>query len=230
MACQLVSTYWQAGHAERQAELETCLRLNELAFDCVTILSERVPRPSWFRGRWFEGSQRQTFADLIALAADTAADDVVVLANTDIIMLTESLAVIETHIRPGEAYALSRWDLLADGQLPRLFNCRSSQDTWVFRGPPRAAIGGHYRHAPGCDNRFAHEIAAAGYRVTNPARTIQTWHLHRVPIRNTNRAEDRIPLPYLFIRPARLGAAPCYHCPTTLSDRPSFYRGARAQR
>ena len=66
----------------------------------------------------------------------------------------------------------------------------------------------------GCDNRLAHDLQEAGYLTTNPSKTIQTFHLHRVNFRSylvdpTGIARggnkiERIPPPYAFCAPTEL--------------------------
>lgn len=51
-----------------------------------------------------------------------------------------------------------------------------------------------------CDNRLAHELKEAGFEVLNPSKTIQTFHLHDVPIRSFVEGEvQRVPPPYHLI-------------------------------
>ena len=51
---------------------------------------------------------------------------------------------------------------------------------------------------PGCDNRIAFEFNKAGYRLSNPSKTIQAIHLHTVNIRSYTQ-DDRIVGDYLYI-------------------------------
>lgn len=54
-----------------------------------------------------------------------------------------------------------------------------------------------------CDNRIAYEIKKAGYNISNPSRTIHTWHLHNSGVRGYNpaiRNEDTVvSQPYLNV-------------------------------
>jgi hypothetical protein len=54
----------------------------------------------------------------------------------------------------------------------------------------------------GCDNRLAYELQEAGFQVYNPSKTIQTFHLHDIPIRTfVENVIERIPPPYLLLPP-----------------------------
>jgi hypothetical protein len=50
----------------------------------------------------------------------------------------------------------------------------------------------------GCDNRIAAEFEIAGYRVSNPSKSIRSYHVHNSGIRNYT-TTDVIPKPYLTI-------------------------------
>lgn len=232
MSYRLFTTYYDEKNAARRAELDLSLTLNLAAFDHVCVLSENVDRPRDFPGAWFAGEHRQTYADLLALAAGTRGDTsgvtdahaLNVIANCDIILPRCELAKMDAHLQPGDAYCLTRWDLTAAGGI-RLFDAVYSQDVWAFRGPPREKIGGTFPLGhPGCDNRFAHELDAAGYRVLNPSKDIRTYHLHLSGHRTSNKPENRVPLPYLFVKPAALGDEPSYCRPKKASKRPSQFQ------
>ena len=247
---RLFTIYWAEPHPERRAELDLVLKINLSMFQEVTILSQNVARPDWFPNhpwhQWFEGSERQQFQDLIAIAAktidigaefrqevfggDKTVGNIYVIANSDIIFTHDALVKVADNLKCDEAYCLSRWDMYRDGGI-NLFDERSSQDVWVFRGPPKPDIGGAFRVGdPGADNRIAHEFDAAGYRVLNPSKSIQCVHYHLATNkdgstrRTANIAANRVPLPYLMVKPHALGEEPEYHRPTRISKRAGFHR------
>jgi len=220
VAYRLFTTYYQQRKASRRDELDLCLKLNQAAFDDTTVLAENCDRLPGIWGRWFTCDHRQMYADLLALAADSKPDDIGVISNTDILFTSLALTTIEFHIQPDEVYALTRWDITPRGH--KLFEAAHSQDAWVFRGPPKENIGGNYPFGhPGCDNRFAHELDAAGYKVLNPSRDIHTYHLHLSGHRPGNTPENRVPGPYLFVSPHKIGGEPTYAHPAKVSKRAS---------
>ena len=56
---------------------------------------------------------------------------------------------------------------------------------------------------PGCDNRFAYELRAAGLRVLNPASSIIALHLHASDIRNYVHGPDTVQGAYAAVVPVR---------------------------
>lgn len=240
----LFTTAYRTTNPGRREELDKALRSNVTAFDSVHVLSEGEFAPDWFSNyaregcEWWIQHKRQTVAELIALAQRCEPKDVVILANSDIEFTWPDLMKMNDCLLHDEAYCLSRWDYIAqeykrdrkNGELKpvkehtgiRLFDRDDSQDAWVFRGPPKTEIGGEYPFGvPGVDNRLAHDIAAAGYRVLNPSKTIRSYHPHVSGERLCNKPELRLPLPYLFVKPHVLGAVPEYRRPTKLSKRAS---------
>src|SRR5574343_1660426 len=195
MAFLLFTTCYEESHAPRQQELELCEHINRSAFDETYVMDE--------------STGRQRYADLLTPARKLAArDDIVVIANGDIIFTWHTLKRCY-KIQADEAYALSRWDITPEGI--KLFNLSSSQDAWVFRGPPKHGIGGDYPFGvPGVDNKFAFELQAAGYKVLDPSRDIKSYHLHLSKHRPHNKPENRVSGPYLFVSPHKLGEQPRY--------------------
>jgi hypothetical protein len=224
VAYRLYTTYFRSSNAARQAELDLCLQLNCGAFDSVFVVAEEIKWPEWWpAGHAWLTSQRPTYSVVLSLAVThSQPSDITIIANADIIFPRPTLADIERSLQPGEVWCLSRWDL--NGM--RLFDAPYSQDAWCFRGPPQVDIsnGDFHFGYPGCDNRFAHELDAAGYRVLNPSRSIRTYHLHMSGHRPGNTAANRVPLPYLFVAPHRLGESPQYQRPTIEIKKPSQYR------
>lgn len=227
MAFRLFTTAYRTTNPGRREELDKALRSNIGAFDSVHVVAEANFCPDWLRthdAEWWIQHRRQTVADLIEFAQGASQADIVVLANSDIEFTWPDLLAIERSLEAHDAYCLSRWDLVA-GKGCILFDSWSSQDSWVFRGPPRPAIGGDYAFGlPGTDNKLAHQIQSAGYRVLNPAKSIRSYHTHVSGERLSNKPELRLPLPYLWVKPHLLGAVPEYRVPWKLSRRAGSFQ------
>lgn len=224
MATRLFTTLYDELDDKRRAELHEAIRLNLGDFDRVTVVAEDMDCGRGFPGIWVNWTRRQKFADLLNLASAADSDDVVIIANTDMVIQSTWLRIIGENLAPYEAYALTRWDVDRECN-KKLFDRVYSQDVWAFRGPPKQDIGGdYYFGVPGVDNRFAHELDAAGYKVLNPSKTIRTYHLHLSGIRNGNKPENRVPGPYLFVKPHALGEEPEYVRPQSISKRASQYQ------
>jgi hypothetical protein len=155
-------------------------------------------------------------------------NDVSIIANCDIVVPTESLRLIETVIGFREMFCLSRYETGAGGVL-NLFDAEYSQDVWAFRGLPPAVAAAFFFGVPGCDNRLAAEVQAAGWTVSNPSRDIKTIHVHGSRIRTaTNHVNHRLPPPYLFVQPAHLGETPETRLVTDLAEFANQRRERRA--
>lgn len=171
MLCHLIQSREPFGPEDRQEELRSVWRRNAGIFD---LYSHPPGRPS--------------FAELFAMCK---ADCVNCIANSDI-AFDETIRLAE-NIREGQVYALSRWDVPSAGPAA-LWDHADSQDTYIVRGGPHI-IDAHTAMArkdgeeeevdipftqgvAGCDNRLLHVLRAAGYKVTNPSKSIRTYHLH----------------------------------------------------
>lgn len=180
----------------RNNELIECLRLN------------KINNPSF---RIYELSGRPTFKDFFNyINSVTLPTDINIIINSDI-YLPEGFNV---NLKQDECYALSRWDIQEDGSILH-YNNSSSQDTWIFRGAIRMIEGANFTQGiPGCDNRIAHLLKEAGYKVINPSLSIKTYHLHLSNIRTydkdrhgrkiPNHLLKRIPKPRLNVHATEL--------------------------
>jgi Glycosyl transferase family 2 len=147
-------------------------------------------------------SGRPTFAELFAVVNEcTDQQDVNIIANADI-YFDDSLEAV-TSIGLDECYALSRWDDTEAGL--RLSEADDSQDAWVFRGRIRSIAAPFTMGVPGCDNRLAYLLSEAGYRLSNPSRSIRAIHLHRSSVRRYGYgAESLVPGPYKRLAPTEV--------------------------
>ncbi len=145
---------------------------------------------------------RPTYRDFFNLINEVSSDhDVNVIVNSDI-FVDETILHVE-KLTDNDCFALSRWEINKDGT-PNHVQVQirnDSQDVWCFRGKIKPIEFCDFTLGkPGCDNRIAHEIQQAGYNITNPSKSIKTWHLHNSNIRHyIHRIEHCVPAPYLTI-------------------------------
>jgi hypothetical protein len=134
-------------------------------------------------------------------------DDLCVIGNGDIAFTQQSIAQIAEHLKPKAVFALSRTELGKAEPDPLDYQ----QDAWAFRGRLPTDIGDYPFGCWGSDNRFAHELDAAGWQVLNPSKTIKTFHVHGSGYR-THMSTDahRVPPPSLYFMPHELGELPVY--------------------
>jgi len=185
----LITNWYADPFPERAMEIAHCLT-NNLA----NAVIDRVLL--WCNSDRFVGGKitaatrsdrRPDFRDLFDLAnSHSGPDDLNVIANADIILEESGLRFADRFLKPGDCFALSRWDLQFNGP-PRLHREAFSQDAWMFRGPIRPIVADFGLGVPGCDNRLIHELRAAGYAVSNPALTVRAFHLHLSAIRTYER-------------------------------------------
>lgn len=204
METNLIQSRELFGPPDRQEELREVWKRNEGLFDHYT-------HP--------EG--RPTFGELFRMCKPGMLN---VIANSDIYFERIAHAPKE-----GEVWALSRYDVDPTGA-SILWNHRDSQDTYMIMGGPHnidaesvlakrdGEPGTYYRPftqgLAGCDNHLMHVLRAAGYRVTNPSKTIRSYHLHLSQYRSYvdgsqgdgrgGRKLERIQPPYAFEAPHEL--------------------------
>jgi hypothetical protein len=168
--------------AERQKEIDLCLKKNKEVFDRVIV---------------FEG--KHTFEKMFSFS-ENYPDDVNVFCNSDIYFLNTQYI---NNIKPNECYALTRWN--KEGGNINFFNRKDSQDSWVFRGVVKNIKANFYTGMWGCDNRLLHEIQKAGYKTLNPSLSIITVHVHEKDNRVYDRTkENTVPPPYVRIDPCKI--------------------------
>lgn len=198
MKTRLFLNYYISPHPERQKELDYCLNMNQNnpLIDKIYVLADaHVPATTTIV---FTG--RPTFHDFFSMVNENVGDeDITIIANSDI-YFDHTLAYIE-KMMPDDAYALSRHDL----------KMWDSQDAWIFKGKIRQVNADFGMGVPGCDNRLAHELDAAGYRVSNPSYTINAIHVHGTNIRNYDQSTPKVDRPYLLVQPCLLGQQSNYH-------------------
>jgi spore maturation protein CgeB len=148
--------------------------------------------------------RRPTFLDFYSyINIYSGDDDINIIANSDI-YFDETLDIVDKLDMTMKCFALSRWDVLANGAT-QLHMHRDSQDVWIFKGKITKYINGWFGLGlRGVDNRILHEIREAGYTVINPSKLIKTYHLHNSGTRNYSITDesDLIPPPYDFAEPS----------------------------
>ena len=187
----LVIEEYRSKDEVRQGELDMCFIENGASRLFEYIVEAVGPDPRVTIKGIFEGVNAMKWNE----------GDMVVIANAD--MLFEDSLMLADDLKEDECYALSRWE---DGdKIQRQVN-GDSQDCWIFRWPIKNVdkmdidfpLG-----KMGCDNRLAYEIQKAGYKVTNPSKSIKTWHLHKSNARNYSNFDRNestvVPPPYLIV-------------------------------
>lgn len=154
--------------------------------------------------KYIEIDTRPTYSDYFKLINGVTAEaDINIIANTDIYFDEENIELIKNNIKPNQCYALSRWNIEADGS-SKLFDRPDTADTWVFVGPVKNIMDCNFTMGiPGCDNAIAYRLKKE-YVVKNPARDIKSYHQHLSGVRNYLGTQERVLPPYYLISPHHL--------------------------
>src|SRR5437868_11422011 len=205
----LIQQYFLSAKKERQSEIDLCLQNNlSCQFDHIVLLNEQPYTFDHFNNTQKlmvvdDYAKRLTFYDAFQYANQHYADGtIVIVSNSDILVKDEDLEKIKS-IGDNDCYCLSRWYYYTS----QLFYCEYSQDTWIIKTPIRATIDMDFSVGSlwGCDNVIAYLLLQQQYHVTNPSRTIKTYHVHQhqyyEPTFNTHKT---LPPPYHFITPTTL--------------------------
>jgi hypothetical protein len=180
---RLFYNYYEDKNPIRKREIDMCLQRNLGNKLITTTILESASKPTY-----------EFFFQQINKI--TESDDINIICNSDIFFDdTISLVLNMPH---KQLYALSRWDWLGNDALTRFFDRPDSQDTWIVKGKVEGVFGNFTLGTRGCDNRIAYEFHRAGYAVSNPSKSIRTYHVHNSGVRNYTFA-DVVPEPYLTI-------------------------------
>jgi hypothetical protein len=188
---RLIVNRWNETNARRKAELDLCARKNAENPHLEVVVVESQDRP--------------TYATMIeaANARISSPDDISIIANADIYF--DDTIRLAVTMDPKQAYALRRWNVNRNGSVTLC--SYAGTDSWVFRGH----ISGIFADMPigtwATDVRLNAEIAAAGYTLLNPARSIKSYHVHasgvrNYPVRNDHSGRE------LRVSPHALGESP----------------------
>lgn len=188
MKVHLIQSREEFGPEERRAELREVWGRND---DVFTEQTHPIGRP--------------TFSEMFRMCKP---DCVNIIANSDIY-----LDHPRYHPTGMNLWALSRYDIYADGS-DALWDHMDSQDTWIVYGGPHEVDAPFPMGVPGCDNALLYALQVAGFKVSNPSKTIRTYHLHNSAHRSYLSDEAgqgrggkkmyRIPPPYAFAKPTEL--------------------------
>jgi hypothetical protein len=202
----LYTQYYLEKDQKRRIELDICLGKNlqnklinkvylfNETHD-IPIISDKIDN--------IKVDSRITYSEMFKIINDkTGENDINILANSDIYLDSHNIEKIFKINLNNVCLALTRWNVNSDGSLK--FNHQvGGQDCWIFKGRIREIQGDFTTGKWGCDYKIAFEIHKAGYKIYNPALSIQTYHLHLIAKRNYM-SELPLPQPWKTLPPIAL--------------------------
>lgn len=187
-------SYYKASTPERQAEIDYCLKAN-----CENPLIDKIYVASGFIlpvesdkivEKFSHDNNKPTYAQFINVVNYYSEEsDINIIANSDIIF--DDTIALTSEMKSDECWALSRWEMKEDNTKHpvQIQIYGDSQDCWIFRGKIKPLDKSDFPLGMmGCDNRIAYEIKKAGYKISNPSKSIHTWHFHNSNVRGYNPA------------------------------------------
>lgn len=181
MVVRLFTSFYPERDSVRRTEIAECLQRNAdctlVDQICLFVEGEASPPVQSPKISQRPISTRPRYVDFFDWAnAVTAADDISIVANSDI-FFNATLSALFAVLNANCCAALSRWNVTPDGAA-KLYDRADSQDVWVFRGHIKPVASDFCVGIPRCDNRILYELQVAGYQMINPAFSVKTFHLH----------------------------------------------------
>ena len=142
-----------------------------------------------------------TFNDILKKSNQVNPNGINIVMNSDIYIDEDNLNATRDQLIDRMVFALSRYDYNSESKMFELRNLPYSQDVWAFKGRVFPFSDNIEFGIPGCDNRIAYEFREQGYIVSNPSKTIKTYHYHTSGIRKYDKNTDIIEGKYCFCFP-----------------------------
>jgi len=191
----LITILYNETNPERIAEYITCLKKNcehqlidniHVIYDTAKDnLSNENPIYEYITSHKISISVvkgRPSYNHCFEIAHKFYPNQFIILANADI-YFNETLMLLSTYDFTNKFIALTRWDILNNGQL-KIAHC-ISYDSWIFK-TPLCPINAEYIKigTNECDHLIAYEAQKAGLHVINPCFSVYSTHLHLSWVRN----------------------------------------------
>jgi len=198
----VITSYYNIGNQVRKAEIETAIlkNVNNPLVKEVILVCENVHTPfihPKIKEVFF--TRQPLYSDFFELAnKQTGA---VMITNSDIELATTSLTRVPDL---NEVFTLTRQEL--DGRTTFIDNYElyDSHDSYMFFPPLRIDYNEFKfpQNKWGSENVVNYKLFTAGYRLSNPCRSIITIHHHQSEIREPNRERINNNTPFIRVFPS----------------------------
>ena len=203
----LIMQYYDANDAERQKEIDECLKRNcdNLHIKNIYILAEKELSGPLLKNPKIKQillGRRLKFSDVFSFANNALRGELCLACNADIFFDGSLKAALEYDLRKN-FLAITRHNVFPDGKEQLIigepkygnFNIQkaydseggnlawSSQDAWVFKSPIKNKLVQAADFELGrlhCDCHLAWSIKASGYGIENPCLKVKVLHLHNL--------------------------------------------------
>jgi glycosyltransferase involved in cell wall biosynthesis len=202
--------YYIESKKERMKEINHAIKLNSenQEIDKIYLFTESDVNKIVFEKGTLEKKIKivstkdvPTFNDILKKSNSVNPDGVNIIINSDIYIDEDNVQLIRNQIIDRMVFALSRYDFNPESKKFELRNLPYSQDSWVYKGRVFPFDEDIPFGIPGCDNRIAYEFREQGYIVSNPSKTIETYHYHISGVRKYNKNTDLLEGKYCFLFP-----------------------------
>lgn len=166
---RLFYNYYEDINPMKKMKIDLCLQKNveNTLLDIVILQSDVIPTFDFY----FEKINKIT-----------GPDDINIICNSDIFL--DGTISFSGNIKEKEVYALSSWNW--DNGPKSLQNYQS---VWIVRGNIQNVNGNILVDAPFADSIIAYEFDKAGYKVSNPSKSIRTYRYSNA--NNIERAQNK---------------------------------------
>jgi hypothetical protein len=208
----IITTYYNSGNYERNAEIIFCIRKNieNKTIKTVHVLTQCNLFVENFKmdcenDKLFVTfiEKRPTFNDLFIYGEKELKNEIKIVCNSDI-FFDYSIEFASLFLKKYKMITLTRWNVINQDSI--LFHTSpKSQDVWIYKESMNFTIGQFHIGTPKCDNKLLYEIRfILSWNIYNPSFKIKAMHLHNSEIRNYSILET-IESPILYIMPSITG-------------------------
>jgi hypothetical protein len=185
----------------RQEEYESCILGNSFLEQHIFVETDEAE--NWIRTNAPKAViYRTTTTPVFQNFFDAGENSYInIVANADI-LFNETIFRTQCALLDKVVLCLGKWDVIEkDVIIP--YTYVGSQDVWIWKGilvVPR--VFNFKMGIPGCDNRIAAELNAAGYKIANVMADIVAIHKHATEIRSS--PKEAVSPPYAAVVPTFL--------------------------